>query len=102
MELPHLSIVAVHLLLIFSSSGITLAAFNPGNCVSYGGFSAIRQKKATLGVWLVAHDIQRSLAGVQPLNHVQTGLVDGAFRLLGVFERDADLVAELGPLILRS
>lgn len=44
-------------------------------------------------------NVQRPLARVQPLDDVQTRLVDGAFRLLGVFERDANLVAQLGPLV---
>lgn len=44
-------------------------------------------------------NVQRPLTRVQSLDDVQARLVDGTFRLLGVFERDANLVAQLGPLI---
>ena len=37
---------------------------------------------------------------MQPLNHIQTRLIDGALRLLGVLQRHTDLIAQLGLLIL--
>lgn len=56
-------------------------------------------EEAALWVGRVRRDVERPLARVQALDDVQAGLVDGALGLLGVFERDADLVAQLGPLV---
>lgn len=56
-------------------------------------------KEASLWIGRVRRNVQRALARLQPLDNVQARLVDGALWLLGVFERDADLVAQLGPLV---
>lgn len=56
-------------------------------------------EEAALWVGRVRRDVERPLARVQAPDDVQAGLVDGAFGLLGVFERDADLVAQLGALV---
>lgn len=56
-------------------------------------------EEAALWVGRVRRDVERPLARVQALDDVQAGLVDGALGFLGVFERDADLVAQLGSLV---
>lgn len=45
-------------------------------------------------------NIQRALIGSQAGNNVETRFVNRAFRLLGVLKRYANLVAQLGTLIL--
>lgn len=57
-------------------------------------------KEATLRIWLVAANIQRPLRRVQPLDHIQARLVHRALGLLRVLECHANLVAQLGALIL--
>lgn len=57
-------------------------------------------EEAAFRVGLVGRDVERALRGVQAPDDVEAGLVDGALGLLGVFERHADLVAELGALVL--
>lgn len=45
-------------------------------------------------------NIKGTLIGGQTGNDVETRFVNGAFRLLGVLERHANLVAQLGTLVL--
>ena len=56
-------------------------------------------KEAALGVGRVARDVEGPLVGGEPLDDVEARLVDGALGLLGVVEGDADLVAQLRPLV---
>ena len=52
-------------------------------------------KKPTFWIWGVTADVKRSLLRVQTGNDLETGLVDGTFRLLGVLQGDADLITQL-------
>jgi len=44
-------------------------------------------------------DVERSLLRVQTGDVLETGLVDGTFRLLGVLQGNADLITELWVLV---
>lgn len=56
-------------------------------------------EEAALGVRLVGRDVERPLGRAQPADHVEARLVDGALGPLGAVQRDANLVAQLRPLV---
>jgi hypothetical protein len=63
------------------------------------GFIPHLPKEPAFWIWGVSRDIQRPFLRSQTRNDVQTGLVHGTLRFLGVLERYSDLIAKIGPLI---
>ena len=75
------------------------------SCLDNGESGFIRRllshppEKSTFGVRRMTADVKRPFLGIQTGDDLETRLVDGTFRLLGVLQGNADLITQLWVLV---